>query len=38
MASNWKPGLDEFNVDAYIIDIDTLEKDILKEIDPGLIK
>ena len=36
MASNWKPGLDEFNVDAYIIDIDTLEKTILKEIDPAI--
>ena len=37
MAANWKPGLDEFNLDAYIIDISTIPKDIIKEIDPGLV-
>lgn len=37
MAANWKPGLDEFNLDAYIIDTSTIPKDIIKEIDPGLV-
>ena len=37
MASNWKPGLDEFNTIAYIISTDTLPPDIIKEIDPELV-
>ncbi len=37
MAANWKPGLDEFNLNAYIINTDTLPKDVIKEIDPELI-
>jgi hypothetical protein len=37
MAANWKPGLDEFNTNAYIISTDTLPPDIIKEIDPELV-
>lgn len=37
MAGNWKPGLDEFNLEAYIIDTSTLPTDVIKEIDPELI-
>ena len=37
MASGWKPGLDEFNLNAYIINTDTLPKDVIKEIDPELV-
>jgi hypothetical protein len=34
MAANWKPGLDEFNTNAYIISTDTLPPDVIKEINP----
>ncbi len=37
MAGGWKPGLDEFNLNAYIINTDTLPKDVIKEIDPELV-
>tara|TARA_R100000479_G_scaffold172511_1_gene117221 strand:- start:1970 stop:2374 length:405 start_codon:yes stop_codon:yes gene_type:complete len=33
MASDWKPGLDEFNTMAYIINTDTLPPDVIKEVD-----
>jgi hypothetical protein len=37
MASNWKPGIDQFNVEAYIIDTSTVAaKTILEVIDPEL--
>ena len=36
MAANWKAGLDQFNVDAYIIDTATINKTILEVIDPEL--
>ena len=34
MAAGWKAGLDEFNVVAYIIDMDTLPDDMKEGIDP----
>ena len=37
MAANWKPGLDEFNSNAYIISTDTLPPDMIKEINPELV-
>ena len=36
MAANWKPGLDQFNVDAYILDTSTINKTILEVIDSEL--
>ena len=36
MAGNWKQGMDQFNVDAFIINIDTFDKDIIGVIDPEL--
>jgi hypothetical protein len=37
MAANWKPGIDQFNVEAYIIDTSTVAaKTILEVIDPEL--
>ena len=33
MAANWKPGLDDFNTNAYIISTDTLPPDVIKEIN-----
>ena len=36
MAANWKTGLDQFNVDAYIIDTTSINKTILEVIDPEL--
>ena len=29
MAGNWKQGMDQFNVDAFIINTDTIDKDII---------
>ena len=34
MAGNWKKGMDHFNVDAYIINIDTIDKEIIGVIEP----
>ena len=34
MAKNWKKGMDHFNVDAYIINIDTIDKEIIGVIEP----
>jgi len=31
MASGWKPGLDQFNVNAYIMDLSTLPEELVKE-------
>ena len=34
MAANWKTGIDQFNVDAYILDTSTIDETILEVIDP----
>ena len=34
MAGNWKQGMDNFNVEAYIINIDTIDKEIIGVIAP----
>jgi hypothetical protein len=36
MATNWKQGMDQFNVEAFIINTDTINKDIIGVIDPEL--
>jgi len=32
LAAGWKPGLDEFNVQSYIIDMNTLPPDVVDNI------
>jgi hypothetical protein len=34
LATNWKQGMDQFNIDAYIINIDTIDKEIIGVIEP----
>jgi RNase P/RNase MRP subunit p29 len=36
LATNWKQGMDQFNIDAFIINTDTINKDIIGVIDPEL--
>jgi len=36
MASGWKTGIDQFNIDAYILDTKTINKTLLEVIDPEL--
>jgi hypothetical protein len=36
MASGWKTGIDQFNIDAYILDTKTINKTILEVIDSEL--
>jgi len=36
LATNWKQGMDQFNIDAFIINTDTMNKDIIGVIDPEL--
>ena len=36
MASGWKTGIDQFNIDAYILDTTTINKTLLEVIDPEL--